>query len=84
MSYPRDLDEVPQNELLQELARRQIMRDQDLCDYCGRYGGEPCRFAERHRRAEREAFDEVEPSERYGVPTQRDESFDHCVEGLPF
>ena len=35
MSYPRDLDEIPEDELHDELARREKKRDAGLCDYCG-------------------------------------------------
>lgn len=34
MSYPRDLDEIPDHELRAELQRRQKVRARGLCDYC--------------------------------------------------
>jgi hypothetical protein len=50
MSYPRDIDEIPEAELLAELCRRRQLRDGGLCDYCGRNrDSKPCRFPERHR-----------------------------------
>lgn len=50
MSYPRDLDEIPDNELYAELKRREQLRAQGLCDYCGRSDrSEPaCKFPDRH------------------------------------
>lgn len=53
MSYPRDLDETPEEELRAEVERRRAARMADLCDYCGRhYNTPPCKFPLRHRRAE--------------------------------
>lgn len=50
MSYPRDLNEIPERELIFELRRRRQARRQGVCDYCGRYRqSEPCRFVERHQ-----------------------------------
>lgn len=51
MSYPRDLDEIPESELLTELLRRQSAQAEGICDYCGRKcnAEPPCKFPERHR-----------------------------------
>ena len=51
MSYPRDLDELSEEELVAELSRRGRCRNSGLCDYCGRKLGiaPACRFPERHR-----------------------------------
>ena len=35
MSYPRDLDEYSDDELKEELARRNAVREQGNCSYCG-------------------------------------------------
>lgn len=49
MSYPRDLDEIPEAELLGELERRRSLRAQGRCDYCGvDHDGPTCRFPDRH------------------------------------
>lgn len=49
MSYPRDLDEIPEEELRKEIERRQTARSEGKCDYCGRAVVEsPCRFPKRH------------------------------------
>jgi len=49
MSYPRDLDEITEAELLGELERRRDLRSQGRCDYCGVvHAGPTCRFPERH------------------------------------
>lgn len=50
MSYPRDLDEFEEHELQGELERRQKLREQHKCDYCGKDTKKPiCRFPDRHR-----------------------------------
>jgi hypothetical protein len=36
MSYPRDLDDYSDEELVSELSRRHINRLVGKCDYCGR------------------------------------------------
>lgn len=50
MSYPRDLDEVSEKELVSEISRRKLLRRKGNCDYCGRPAGciPACRFPERH------------------------------------
>lgn len=49
MSYPRDLDEINEAELLGELERRRKVRASGCCDYCGvPSNGPTCRFPERH------------------------------------
>jgi hypothetical protein len=49
VSYPRDLDEFSEEELRDELARREEARRLGLCDYCGRNGNATkCRFSNRH------------------------------------
>lgn len=51
MSYPRDLDEISQAELEQEITRRILLRIEGKCDYCERpVDADPCRFPERHRK----------------------------------
>lgn len=52
MSYPRGLDEVPEEELRAELAQREARQATGVCDYCGGFANDPpCRFPERHERA---------------------------------
>ena len=52
MSYPMDLDDYREADLLKELARRKEFRAQGLCDYCGRRPIAPsCKFPDRHRMA---------------------------------
>lgn len=52
MSYIKDLDEVTDKELETELFNRRVMRENGICDYCGRTEAKPeCRFPERHRAA---------------------------------
>lgn len=52
MSYPRDLDEYSDVELVGEVTRRKEARAKGLCDYCNRPVSEPsCRFPLRHRPA---------------------------------
>ena len=49
MSYPKDLDEIGEPELREELARREALRASGLCDYCGRAPSEQsCKFPKRH------------------------------------
>lgn len=48
MSYPKDLDEYNERELLQELERRKTLREQGKCDYCGGDGPVACKFPTRH------------------------------------
>ena len=51
MSYPRDLDEIPEDELRGELERREGRREAGLCDYCERrWDAPPCKFPDRHAR----------------------------------
>jgi hypothetical protein len=51
MSYPRDLDDYSDKELMDELNRRYISRQGRNCDYCHRpLGSRPaCRHPARHR-----------------------------------
>lgn len=52
MSYPRDLDEIDEAALVNEISRREVARDKGLCDYCGRKPRtKPCKFPERHKAA---------------------------------
>lgn len=52
MGYIKDLDEYTDEELQKELTRRQTVRDEGICDYCGRDGRmETCRYQERHTQA---------------------------------
>ena len=49
MSYPKDLDEYSEKELVAELNRRFVARSRGVCDYCGRPPEAPaCKFPERH------------------------------------
>ena len=49
MSYPRDLDEIHEEELQAELRRRETDRLAGLCDYCHKPSSHPpCRFPDRH------------------------------------
>lgn len=49
MSFPRDLDEIGEDELQQELLRRFNARQQGVCDYCGRGPKTPsCKYSGRH------------------------------------
>lgn len=52
MSYPRDLDEMSEDELRLEIIRRREARLAGQCDYCARpLDAEPaCRFPGRHGR----------------------------------
>lgn len=50
MGYPIDLDEYPESRLKEELARREALREQGLCDYCKRTPDtKPCKERVRHR-----------------------------------
>jgi hypothetical protein len=50
VSYPRDLDEVHEDQLREELERRRAARIAGVCDYCGRHPDTPeCKFPSRHR-----------------------------------
>lgn len=49
MSYPRDLDEYADYELVEELDRRARLRMNNFCTYCGQAAvTPPCKFPERH------------------------------------
>lgn len=50
MSWHRDLDEITEHELREEIHRREQARLRGDCDYCGRRIGEPpyCKFSDRH------------------------------------
>lgn len=49
MSYPRSLDEIATDELLQELTRRMNLKESRRCTYCERpYTTSLCQFPERH------------------------------------
>lgn len=50
MSYPRDLDEYTDHDLIGELHQRATDRARGLCDYCHQPSAStaPCRFAIRH------------------------------------
>lgn len=52
MSYPRDLDEIPEQQLRAELRRRESLQQIGHCDYCSKpKHSEPgCKFPERHGR----------------------------------
>lgn len=51
MSYPKDLNEYTDIELLEELGGRAESRAGGRCDYCGRLPIEPeCKFPGRHGR----------------------------------
>ncbi len=50
MSYPRDLDDYSDEELMQELNERQHRRHGRLCTYCAqRYDHPSCKYPERHK-----------------------------------
>lgn len=52
MSYPKTLDEYSEKELETELAQRKTMRENGICDYCGRTEAKPlCRYPDRHEAA---------------------------------
>lgn len=49
MSYPRPLEEIPEEELRAEIERRECLQKMGLCDYCGKNPSQPeCRMVERH------------------------------------
>ncbi len=50
MSYPRDIDEYTNLELVAELKLRADRTYYGRCDYCDRFKdeGEPCKFPRRH------------------------------------
>ena len=49
MSYPKDLDEYDDEQLLEELRRRYDARKAGRCDYCGRTKKlKSCRYEARH------------------------------------
>lgn len=51
MSYPMDLDDYTDQELLTELKERAEKRAMGLCDYCGRKPTtSPCKYPKRHQR----------------------------------
>lgn len=54
MSYPRDLDEFEEAELVREIDLRRTRRAVGRCDYCRREAGQPpsCKFGERHHNEE--------------------------------
>jgi hypothetical protein len=63
MSYPRNLDEIAEERLREELARREQARDNGLCDYCGRPGtSDSCQFPERHNKADKEVDHTYDPA----------------------
>lgn len=50
MSYPKDLEDYSDDQLSDELARRNRCRVELRCDYCERLqSSPPCRHADRHR-----------------------------------
>ena len=52
MGYPRDLEEMREEELREEIKRREQAHRDGLCDYCNHSPAEPtCRFPERHQKA---------------------------------
>lgn len=49
MSYPRDLDEHRDAELIEEICRRIMKQEHGLCTYCDRPSATPpCKFPDRH------------------------------------
>ncbi len=47
--WPRELDEYSDQELKDELRRRELERAAYRCDYCHRsYSSHPCKFPTRH------------------------------------
>jgi hypothetical protein len=57
VSYPRDLDEIPTQELTEELNKRKSAWYDGRCDYCERKinSEPPCKFPERHYHGKRAA-----------------------------
>jgi hypothetical protein len=51
MGYPRvDLDEYTDAELIEEICRRIVLQEQELCTYCGRERtAPPCKLPDTHR-----------------------------------
>ena len=50
MSYPRDLDDYSDEELMQELNERQHRRHGRVCTYCGGgYDTPLCKHPDRHK-----------------------------------
>lgn len=50
MSYPKDLDEYDDEELMEELDKRAVRRKRGICDYCGqKFEAPSCRFPHRHK-----------------------------------
>ena len=86
MSYPRDLDEIPEAELRDELANRARNRADGLCDYCCRPpASPPCRFPERHAMAAKPADTNALP-DGFVLSTEpnamcRGKGPDHCRKG---
>ncbi len=69
MSYPRNIDEYPDEDLESELRRRKEARQTGLCDYCNRYANlAPCNMADRHELARKEHY-----CEKCGQPDRHDE-----------
>lgn len=49
MSYPVDIDEIPDAQLYDEILRRRKSRENGLCPYCGRgMYSLPCRLKDIH------------------------------------
>lgn len=47
--YPKDLDEMDEEQLVAELNRRAKLRAKGRCDYCGQHYSAPsCKLPERH------------------------------------
>jgi hypothetical protein len=76
VSYPRDLDEYSDEELREEIARREDCRARGVCSYCGKNGNATkCRFKDRHpNRARRSKPDDQGPPNR---PRDLDHIEDH-------
>lgn len=54
MSYPNNLDEIPEIQLRAEIERRRTAHFAGVCDYCGRDPNTPtCKFPRRHRQSSR-------------------------------
>jgi ribosomal protein S21 len=65
VTYPRSLDEIPDEEIRAELLRRDALRRKGLCAYCKREKGEEpaCRMTREHTAYER-------PTEKQKVRTE--------------
>lgn len=49
MSYPIDLDEMDEDDLVAEIQRRKLMRSMGRCDYCGsKDRSRKCKMPMRH------------------------------------